>query len=84
MVLQGREILLTARASESALSRRLKMQAMHGGIKVRSTLMVNLPISSKIKPVFCAKLGTAVHKRKRETLRRVDPYAVYSLSPVFP
>ena len=38
--MEGREILLTARASECALSRRLNTQAMHGGIKVRSTLKI--------------------------------------------
>ena len=33
---------------------------------------------------FCVKLGIAVHKWKRETLSRVDPHAIYSLSSVFP
>ena len=33
---------------------------------------------------FCAKLGIAVYKWKRETLRCVDPHAIYSLSPAFP
>ena len=33
---------------------------------------------------FCAKLGIAVYKWTRETLRCVDPHAIYSLSSAFP
>ena len=37
--MEGRETLFKARASECALSRRLKTLEIHGDIKVRSTLI---------------------------------------------
>lgn len=37
--MEGREILLRACASECALSRHLNTKTMHGGIRVRSTLI---------------------------------------------
>ena len=45
---------------------------------------MNLPFCPKCRLGFCAELGIAVHKWKRETLSCVDPHAIYSLSSVFP
>ena len=41
---------------------------------------MNLPFSS----CFYAKLGIAIHKRKRETLSCVAHHAIHLLSSVFP